>query len=149
MTMFNDYDGAVVYSFGLTVDGVTTKSIQEVDGLNYEVDEIEMKEQTPDGKYIIRKVPGRKKSGELTFTRIYQQDDNWSKWIQQIFKGDVKGARKQGTVDIFDYQGKKVTSFKFENGWPKKVEYTGLKAGDANPITEKLTLTHEGLLPGT
>lgn len=147
MPMFPDYDGGVTYSFGLTVDGVTTKSIQEVDGLKLEADEIEMKEQTPQGKYVIRKVPGRKKAGELVFTRLYQQDQNWQQWIDKVFKGDIKGARKNGTVDLFNYQGVKVASFKFENGWPKSIEYTGLKAGDANPMTEKLTMTHEGLSP--
>lgn len=146
---FSDFDGGVSYAFGLTVDGVTTHSIMEVDGLSYEVDEIEVKEQTPDGKYVIRKIPGRQKSGELTFTRLFKQDDNWAQWIQKVFKGDVTGARKQGTVDIYDYTGAKSTSFKFSNGWPKKVEYSGLKAGGADPMTEKLTLTHEGLEPGS
>lgn len=145
MSLFQNYDGAVTYSFGLTIDGITTKSIQEVDGLALEVDDIEVKEQTPDGKYIIRKLPGRKHAGELTFTRLYQQDDNWFNWIKQIFNGDISAARKQGTVDLYNYQGVKISSWAFSNGWPKKLEYTGLKAGDNNPLTEKLTLTHEGL----
>ena len=148
MAGFADFDGAVAYSFGLTIDGITTKSIQEIDGLSMEVDEIEVHEQTPDGKYVIRKVPARKKAGELTLTRLYQQDDNWAKWIESIFKGDVKTARKQGTVDLYDYMGVKVSSWKFSNGWPKKLEYTGLKAGGTDPLTEKLTLTHEGLESG-
>ncbi len=145
MPSFSDYDSAVTYAFGLTIDGITTKSIMEVDGLVLEADAIEMRENTPDGKYVIRKVPGRKKAGELVFTRLFQQDDSWAKWIDKIFKGDVTSSRKNGTVDVYDYQGKKVASFKFLNGWPSRIEYTGLRAGDANPMTERMTITHEGL----
>ncbi|HEY1832105.1 MAG TPA: phage tail protein [Acidimicrobiales bacterium] len=144
---FSNYDGAVSYSFGLTVDGITTQAITEVDGLNFEVDVIEVKQQTPDGKYVVKKIPGRKKTGELTFTRIFQQDDNWSNWIKKIFTGDVSDSRKNGSVDVYDYGGVKVTSFTFTNGWPSKIEYSGMKAGGTDPTTEKLTLTHEGLEP--
>lgn len=148
MPLFADFDGGVTYSFGLTVDGVTTKSIMEIDGLKFEVDAIELKENTPDGKYVVRKIPGRKAAGELTFTRVFHQDTSWTDWIKKIFKGDAKGGRKDGTVDLYDYAGVKVNSFKFTNGWPKSIEYSGLKAGAADPLTEKLTLTHEGLEPG-
>jgi phage tail-like protein len=144
---FDNYDGAVSYSFGLTVDGITTMAITEVDGLNYEVDMIEVKQQTPEGKYVVKKIPGRKKTGELTFTRVFQQDDNWVKWIKQIFQGSVTAARKNGSVDVYDYVGAKVTSFTFTNGWPSKIEYSGLKAGGTDPMTEKMTMTHEGLEP--
>jgi hypothetical protein len=59
-----DLNGAVGHSFGLEIDGVVIKHIQEVSGLKMEQDTIEMKANSPDGKYINKKLPGRPKAGE-------------------------------------------------------------------------------------
>ena len=64
-----DLNGAVGHSFGLEIDGVVIKHIQEVSGLKMEQDTIEMKANSPDGKYINKKLPGRPKAGEITLTR--------------------------------------------------------------------------------
>ena len=64
------YEGSGVgHSFGIEIDGVTIKSITEVSGLKMEQDVIEYKENGPDGKYNIKKLPGRWKAGEVTLTR--------------------------------------------------------------------------------
>ena len=65
-----DLNGAVGHSFGLEIDGVVIKHIQEVSGLKMEQDTIEMKANSPDGKYINKKLPGRPKAGEVTLTRF-------------------------------------------------------------------------------
>ena len=63
-----DLDSSVGHSFGLEVDGVVIKQISEVSGLKMEQDVIELKQNTSDGKYVIKKLPGRPKAGELTLT---------------------------------------------------------------------------------
>lgn len=52
-------DSSVGHSFGLELDGVEIKQIRDVTGLRIEQDVIEVKENTPDGKYVIRQLPGR------------------------------------------------------------------------------------------
>ena len=47
-----ELDKAVGHSFGLEVDGVQIKQIQEVSGLKMEQDVIELKQNTPDGKFM-------------------------------------------------------------------------------------------------
>jgi phage tail-like protein len=145
MPIFSEYDSGVGWSFGLEIDGIMIKDIQEIDGLKLEVDEIEMKAQTPDGKYVNKRLPGRKKSGELTFTRGITSDKTWANWIEKVFHGDMMSARKNGAVKVFNYQGEMAQEYKFTNGWPKSVEMSGLKAGDTSVMTEKLTMVHEGL----
>ena len=61
-----DMDAGVGHSFGLEFDGVQIKSITEVSGLKMEQDVIELKQNTPDGKFMIKKLPGRPKAGEVT-----------------------------------------------------------------------------------
>ena len=43
--------------------------VNEVSGLKSEVDKIELKQQTSDGKYVVRQLIGRPKAGEVTVTR--------------------------------------------------------------------------------
>ena len=52
-------DTSVGHSFGLEIDGVVIKQITEVSGLKMEQDVIELKQNTADGKYVIKKLPGR------------------------------------------------------------------------------------------
>jgi phage tail-like protein len=145
MSIFAEYDTGVGWSFGLEIDGIEIKDIQEVDGLKLESDEIELKANTLDGKYVNKRLPGRKKAGELTFTRGITSDKTWFTWIDHVFKGDIMAARKHGVVKIYNYKGELAQEFKFINGWPKSVEVSTLKAGDTSVVTEKLTMVHEGL----
>ncbi|MCL5047771.1 MAG: phage tail protein [Firmicutes bacterium] len=141
------WDTGVGWSFGLEIDGIEIKEIQEIDGIKLEVDSIELKHNTSDGKYINKMLPGRKKIGEFTLTRGVTNDKSWQNWISQVFEGNMMGARKGGQINIYDYMGIPVKSFKFVNGWAKSIEYGQMKAGEATILTEKLTIAHEGIEP--
>ncbi len=141
------WDTGVGWSFGLEIDGIEIKEIQEIDGIKLEVDSIELKHNTSDGKYINKMLPGRKKIGEFTLTRGVTGDKSWQNWISQVFEGNMLSARKGGQINIYDYMGVPVKSFKFVNGWAKSIEYGQMKAGDATILTEKLTIAHEGIEP--
>jgi phage tail-like protein len=145
MSIFAEYDTAVGWSFGLEIDGIEIKDIQEIDGLKLEADEIELKHNTIDGKYVNKRLPGRKKAGEISFTRGFTTDKTWQAWIEQVFNGNMTGARKNGVIRIYNYAGATAQEFKFVNGWPKSIEISTLKAGDTSLVTEKLTMVHEGL----
>ena len=147
MSLFAEFDTGVGWSFGLEIDGIEIKEIQEIDGLKMESDEIELKHNTIDGKYINKRLPGRKKSGELTFTRGVTTDKNWEAWIKHVFEGKMTDARKNGVIKIYNYEGVVVREYKFVNGWPKSIEFGSLKAGDTSVLTEKLTMVHEGVEP--
>jgi hypothetical protein len=65
---FLDLGKSVGHSFGLEFDGIQIKQIQEVSGLKMEQDIIELKQNSSDGKYVIKKASGSLKTGELTLT---------------------------------------------------------------------------------
>jgi phage tail-like protein len=142
-----DLDKAVGHSFGLTVDGVQIQHIQEVSGLKMEQDVIEEKHNTIDGKFFIKKLPGRPKAGEITLTRGLTGDNSFDKWIKDSRFGKMGDARKHGEITVFDYEGTKLKSYKFTNGWPKSLEIGTMKAGDTSVLTEKLVLTYETMEP--
>ena len=142
-----DFDSGVGHSFGLEIDGVQIKSITEVSGLKMEQDVIELKENGPDGKYTVKRLPGRYKPGEVTLTRGLTSDTSFEKWIKDSQFGKMSDARKGGAIIVFDYEGTAIKRYKLTSAWPKSLELSSLKAGDTSVLTEKLTVTYERLEP--
>jgi phage tail-like protein len=140
-----DLDSSVGHSFGLEFDGITIKSITEVTGLKMEQDVIELKENGSDGKYVIKKLPGRWKAAEITLTRGLTADQSFEKWIKDSQFGKMENARKGGAIIVYDYEGSAMKRYKLTNAWPKSLEIGSLKAGDTSVLTEKLVLTAERL----
>jgi len=140
-----DLDASVGYSFGLEFDGITIKSITEVSGLKMEQDVVELKQNGPDGKYVIKKLPGRWKAAEVTLTRGLTGDQSFEKWVKDSQFGKMGDARKGGAIIVFDYEGQAVKRYKLTNAWPKSLEIGSLKAGDTSVLTEKLVITCERL----
>jgi phage tail-like protein len=140
-----DLDSSVGHSFGLDFDGVVIKQINEVTGLKMEQDVIELKENTPDGKYLIKKLPGRPKAGEITLTRGLTADQSFEKWAKASHFGKMTDARKNGAVVVYDFEGNPLKRYKLHNAWPKSLEIGSLKAGDTSVLTEKLVVTYERL----
>ncbi|MEA5361497.1 phage tail protein [Amycolatopsis sp., V23-08] len=138
-----DLDKAVGHSFGLEIDGVQIKQISEVSGLKMEQDVIELKQNTVDGKYVIKKLPGRPKAGEVTLTRGLTDDNSFEKWVKDAHFGKMASARKGGAIIVYDYEGTALKRYKLTNAWPKSLEIGSLKAGDTSVLTEKIVITYE------
>ncbi len=140
-----DLDSSVGHSFGLEIDGVVIKQISEVSGLKMEQDVIELKQNTSDGKYVIKKLPGRPKAGEITLTRGLTGDQSFEKWVKDSQFGKMGNVRKGGAVIVYDFEGTALKRYKLTNAWPKSLEIGSLKAGDTSVLTEKLVVTYEHL----
>ena len=138
-----DLDSLVGHSFGLEMDGLVIKQITEVTGLKMEQDVIELKQNTSDGKYVIKKLPGRPKAGEVTLTRGLTGDNSFQQWAQASHVGDMSTARKGGAVIVYDYEGNAIKRYKLTNAWVKSLEIGSLKAGDTSVLTEKIVVTYE------
>ena len=142
-----DFDGAVGNTFGLEFDGITIKQITEISGLKMEQDVIEYKSNTSDGKYQIKKLPGRPKPGEVTLTRGLTADNSFEKWVQKSHFGKMSDARKGGAIIVYDFEGAPIKRYKLTNAWAKSLEISGMKAGDTSVLTEKLAVVFEGIEP--
>jgi phage tail-like protein len=140
-----ELDTSVGHSFGIEIDGVVIKQIQEVSGLKMEQDVIELKQNTSDGKYMIKKLPGRFKAGEVTLTRGLTGDQSFEKWVKDSRFGKMGDARKGGAIIVYDFEGSALKRYKLTNAWPKSLEITTLKAGDTSVLSEKLVVTYESL----
>lgn len=142
-----ELDKAVGHSFGLEIDGVQIKQIQEISGLKMEQDVIELKQNSADGKYMIKKLPGRFKAGEITLTRGLTEDTSFEKWIKASRLGQMGDARKNGSIIVYDFEGSALKRYKLTNCWGKSLEISSMKAGDTSVLTEKLVVTYETIEP--
>jgi phage tail-like protein len=140
-----DLDTSVGHSFGLEFDGVLIKQITEVTGLKMEQDVIELKQNTNDGKYMVKKLPGRPKAGEVTLTRGLTADQSFEKWIKDSRFGKMASVRKGGAIIVYDYEGNAIKRYTLVNAWPKSLEIGSLKAGDTSVLTEKVVITYESM----
>lgn len=142
-----DFDSSVGHSFGLEFDGVVIKQITEVSGLKFEQDVIQLKQNTSDGKYSNKNLPGRTKPGEASLTRGLTSDTSFEDWVKSSQFGKMAEARKGGAIIVYDFEGTPIKRYSMVNAWPKSLEIGTLKAGDTSVLTEKLTLTFEELRP--
>ncbi|MGO4420398.1 phage tail protein [Streptomyces sp. MCAF7] len=140
-----EFDSSVGHSFGLEFDSVLIRQITEVSGLKMEQDVIELKQNTADGKYAIKKLPGRPKAGEVTVTRGLTEDNSFEQWIKDSRFGKMISARRNGSIIVYDYEGMPIKRYKLINAWPKSLEISTLKAGDTSVLTEKLSITYESV----
>ena len=138
-----DFDNAPAYGFTVTVDGIEVPRVIEVSGLKSEVDKIELKQQTQDGKYVVRQLMGRPKAGEITVTRGLTDSKTVTDWLKTVMEGDVAGARKTASVALLDYKGETVKTYNFDNCWVRSVEVNSLKAGATEQATEKFVICYD------
>jgi phage tail-like protein len=145
MAGFSEYDSAGTHKFGFTLDGIESKSIKQVDGLELKLDKVETKSNTLDGKPIHKVWAGNRVFlGQLTVTRVMTDDPSWDVWFNTAIK-DTKAARKNGSVTIYNQEFMPSREYIFKNAWPIELKVTGMNASSSNPIEESVTFVYEEL----
>jgi len=141
--LIDKFDAIIGASFGFEFDKHQAKGIMEISGLKQELDMIEVKTQTSDGKYVINKIVGRPKAGTVTITRALTEDTQFADWVKEAQEGKV--PRTNGSVIVYDTLMQPIMRYSLLDCQPATLEIGTLKAGDTNVTTEKLTLHHTGL----
>jgi phage tail-like protein len=138
-------DALAGYHFSVEVDGVTLAQFQEVSGITSELDVIELKENTRDGKFILHKLPGNRKPPTITLKRAKNASTDLWEWHKKMYQGNIVDARKHGSIVMYDYTNTEVSRYNFINAWPSKVTTSALKAGANEIVTEEVTIVCEEL----
>lgn len=138
-------DAFTTFSFHVELDGVDIGAFKEASGIESETEIIEYKEATEKGKMIIRKVPGAMKWSDITLKkRIDASTELWD-WRRQVEEGDIDGARRTGSIVLYDSRHDEVARWNFEQAWPSKWKGADLDAGEDQVAVEEITITHERL----
>ena len=136
-------DPLLGFHFALDLGGTIAGYFTECSGIGSEHEVIEHKVINESGQEVIMKIPGRLKWENMVFKRgITSSMDIWD-WRKTVEDGDVEGARRNGSVIMFDQQLNPVAQWDFERAWPVKVSGPQPKA-DSNEVgVEELTIAHE------
>lgn len=136
-------DPLVGFHFMLDVQGTVQGYFTEVSGIGSESEVAEQKVVSEKGVQVVLKIPGRLKWGDITLKRGLTSNLQIWDWRKMIEDGNVKGARKNGSIVMYDQSLKPIAQWDFKNAWPSKVSGPAPKA-DSNELTvEELTLVHE------
>lgn len=139
-------DVLTTFSFGIEIDGVAIASFKEASGIDSSTEVIEYKESTSEGRMIIRKVPGAPSWSDITLRRRIEDSQEFWDWRQQVLEGDIDGARRNGSIVLFDSTQSEVARWNFENGWPSAWKGADLDAASSEVAVEEITIAHEGLV---
>jgi phage tail-like protein len=140
-------DALAGYSFSIEIDGVTIAQFREVSGISAEIQTIEYRANTAKGLPVLKKLPGIKKYGDITLKQGKTNGTDLWKWIKQVQDGDIDGARKTGSIVLYDYKHGEVGRFNVTNMWPSKVSLGALQAQGNDVLVEECVLTHEQVAP--
>lgn len=144
--MANGEDPAGSFSFYLQLDSVLSGSFREVSGMGSEHEVIESKESGPNGEFVVKKVPGRMKWGDITLKRgVTTNIDVWQ-WRQKVEEGKVNEARMNGSIVMYDQATGEIARWNFVNGWPSKITGPSFNAQNNEIGIEELVIVHEGLV---
>ena len=137
-------DGLISSFFSLEITGKMVGAFREVTNLGSENAVVEDKSRGPDGKYIIRKIPGTLKWNDITLKQgITDNMDMW-KWRKLVEEGKVNDARANGSIVMYDTAGQAVARWNLVNCWPSKLSGPAGKADGNEIAVQEMTLAHEG-----
>jgi phage tail-like protein len=132
--------------FRLKIGGHETVGVfREVSGLESETEIIEHKSVDENGIPVTRKVPGHTKWSNLTLKRGVDENLELWKWRDQVTKEGPDSARVDGTIELLDYKGSVISTYKFIQGWPIKYSGGTLNATSNEIALEEIQICHEGL----
>jgi phage tail-like protein len=139
-------DALASYHFSVEIDNTEIAQFSELSGITSEIDVIELKENTKEGKPVIKKLPGSRKPPTITLKRAKNASMDLWNWHYAMWQGSVGQARRNGSVVLYDYTFGEVARYNFYNGWVSKLTIGAAKAGANEVLTEECTIVCEDLI---
>ena len=120
---------AISANFAIDIGGVAIPTVAEVSAPSLEIDIVEHKDVNDKGLYVIHRVPGKYKAGNITVTRQLKAGElGFEQWLLATWQGSPVG--KSIGLTYKDSAGQTVREVNFNFGMIKSVEISNLKAGE-------------------
>ncbi|MBS1789180.1 MAG: phage tail protein [Acidobacteria bacterium] len=130
------------FNFLVEIDGVTKAGFSECTGINSETDAIEYRNGDED--ITVRKLPGLKKFGNITFKRGYTNSKDLWEWRKKVMDG--KTERKSGAVVLLNEAREQAMRWNFREAWPRKWDGPSFNAKNNEVAIETLEIVCEGVV---
>jgi phage tail-like protein len=137
-------DPVVSSWFGVEFQGQVVGAFRECTGMGSENEVVEYKASGPKGEFVIHKVPGRMKWNNITLKRGITDDMKMWDWRKMVEEGKIDTARKNGSIVMFNQEGKEIARWDFIKAWPSKLTGPSANANNNEVGIEEMELTHEG-----
>ena len=103
---------------------------------------VELKENGPDGKFVIHKAARPAKAPDITLTRGLREDNSCENWVKD--SRSARCGRPQGRGDHrLRLEGEPIKRYKLTNAWPKSHGDRLAQGRRHVYLQEKLVLTCE------
>ncbi|HYF26977.1 MAG TPA: phage tail protein [Baekduia sp.] len=133
------------YYFMLTLGGAEVAGyFRECSGFSSEHDVVEQRSADAKGQPQVYKMPGQMKWSNITLKRGVDNKAELWQWRKLVIDGKVTEARKDGTIQLIDFAGSPVVTFKFVKAWPCKYTAPGVNASSNEVLVEEIEIAHEG-----
>lgn len=144
MTAATRKDPLVAAYFAVDFQNGVQGAFRECSGLGSESQVVEYRATDERGKPVLIREPGTMKYTDITLKRgITDSMDMWL-WRKQVEDGDIEGARRSGTITLYNQRGEAIARWTFERAWPQKLNGPTYDAKTNEVAIEELTITHEG-----
>lgn len=130
--------------FAIKFDGAVSGAFREVTGLSSDNEVVDYKASGDKGVLFHTKLPARVKWGNITLKRGVTDSMEMWKWRGLVEQGKMKDARKNGTLTMYDTEGKEVAKWHFTDAWPTKLSGPAPNAGSNDVAVEEIEITHTG-----
>jgi phage tail-like protein len=118
---------------------------RECSGLDSETEITEQRAADERGQPVVQKVAGATKWSNITLRRgIDQSLDLWQ-WRDAVHREGPDAARADGTIELVDYEGATVATYRFRGGWPVRYSGAAPAAAGNDVAMEEIVIAHEGL----
>ena len=135
-------DPSRVFNFHAVFIGLGEIAFSEISGVAVDSDVVEYREGNERFNNV-RKLPGLRKFGNLTFRRGYTPDDRLWQWYARIANG--ADERYNGSIVLLNEARKPVMRWNFVNAFVTKMDGPMLKASGNEVAIEAMDVAHEGL----
>ncbi|HEX2086784.1 MAG TPA: phage tail protein [Solirubrobacteraceae bacterium] len=133
------------YIFKLNLGGAEAAGyFAEATGLSSESHVVEHTAADAKGLPLPQKFAGQVSWSNITLKRGVDAKAQLWQWRLTILEGQIDANRKDGQIDVLDWTGAIVVTYKFIRAWPCKYSSPGLNAGGNEILVEELELAHEG-----
>jgi phage tail-like protein len=126
-------------SWSVEVQDVGSGIFREVEGLGTALAVVQVK---VDGSKLTTKTAGRGSASNIVLRRGLTVDTSFYDWHRQVVANGTSGARKNGTITLFDSTQTAVATFEFTNGWPARYRVVQEESG---VVIEEITLAVDDL----
>jgi phage tail-like protein len=118
---------------------------RECSGLDSETEVTEQRSVDESGQPVVRKVAGATKWSNITLRRGIDQNRDLWEWRNVVHREGAEAARTDGTIELIDYEGSPIATYRFAQGWPAKYTAAALAATESEIAIESVEICVESV----